>query len=100
VYQLTCSPVHNSVPWVMKVIFRLGWRKLPSRAARWLARKSGVPDPPVTWDRLGGPHFENTIATLSLNGERATMLLEKAEFRRGEPSLRSLPEVPLTNTQQ
>ncbi|MDJ0343668.1 alkaline phosphatase D family protein [Streptomyces sp. H10-C2] len=68
VLQLTCSPIHNSVPATIRAGFRFGW----SRAGRWigraLARHGRLPAPVVRWTRLGGPWFGNQLMTLTLRG--------------------------------
>jgi len=71
VHQLTCSPVHNVVDWFIRPGFRLGWSRTIARATRWWARRAGVPPLEVTWHRLVGPLFGNTVATLDLDGRHA-----------------------------
>jgi phosphodiesterase/alkaline phosphatase D-like protein len=78
VVQLTCSPVHNSVPLSIKVVFRLGWT-LPGRAlGRLLARHGRRARPAVGWRRTGGPWFGNQLMTLTLRGREARLRLEQA----------------------
>ncbi|MGK5628241.1 alkaline phosphatase D family protein [Streptomyces sp. URMC 123] len=78
VLQLTCSPVHNSVPASIKLGFRFGW----SRAGRWLgralARHGRVARPAVEWRRTGGPWFGNQLMTLTLRGRAAELELHQA----------------------
>ena len=49
VVQLTCSPMHNSIPAIMRSGFRFGW----SRPGRWLgralARHGRAEEPQLTW---------------------------------------------------
>ena len=71
VHQLTCSPVHNVVDWFIRPGFRLGWSHTIARATRWWAGRAGVPPLEVTWHRLAGPLFGNTVATLELDGRHA-----------------------------
>jgi hypothetical protein len=71
VHQLTCSPVHNVVDWFIRPGFRLGWSRRIARLTRRWAERSGVPPVDVTWHKLTGPLFGNTIATLDLDGEHA-----------------------------
>jgi hypothetical protein len=71
VHQLTCSPVHNVVDWFIRPGFRLGWSRTIARATRWWAGRAGVPPLEVTWHRLAGPLFGNTVATLDLDGRHA-----------------------------
>ncbi|MFH8979970.1 alkaline phosphatase D family protein [Streptomyces varsoviensis] len=78
VSQLTCSPVHNSIPAAMRQGFRFGW----SRAGRWLgrgfARHGRVAPPAVEWSRTGGPWFGNQLMTLTLRGRGAWLRLDQA----------------------
>ena len=71
VHQLTCSPVHNVVDWFIQPGFRLGWSRTIARATRWWAGRAGVPPLEVSWHKLTGPLFGNTVATLDLNGKHA-----------------------------
>jgi phosphodiesterase/alkaline phosphatase D-like protein len=73
VHQLTCSPVHNTVEWVIRPGFRLGWSRTLARLTRWWAGRAGVPPVEVAWRKLAGPLFGNTIATLQLDGRRAVV---------------------------
>ncbi len=68
VYQLTCSPVRNGVPWFMEYVFATGWMRPVVGAVRRLGRWWGVPEEPVTWDPIGGPWFGNAVATLEVTG--------------------------------
>ena len=79
VHQLTCSPVHNKMDWYIRPGFRASW----SRAARYLAERwatrLGAPPKPVTWERVAGPFFGNTIATLELDRRRADVVFEQPQ---------------------
>ena len=77
VHQLTCSPVHNHVEWFVKPGFRLGWSRFMRHTVERWARRQGAPDKPVDWERLAGPLFGNTIATLRIVGRRAEVLFEQ-----------------------
>ncbi|MFJ3159217.1 alkaline phosphatase D family protein [Streptomyces kanasensis] len=81
VLQLTCSPVHQRIPYVLRLGFRFGW----SRAGRWLgralARHGRVGAAETGWARTGGPWFGNQLMTLTLHGRSARLCLERA--RRG-----------------
>ena len=77
VHQLTCSPVHNKLDWFVVPGFRLAWSRWARRfAQRWAARR-GVPAAAVGWEKVAGPFFGNTIATLDIDGRRATALFEQ-----------------------
>jgi hypothetical protein len=79
VYQLTCSPLHNYVPAAMKQAFRAAWSRAADRGMSRLLRLSGpVPRPTLTWERTCGPFFGNEIATLTVDGRRADLRLERS----------------------
>ncbi|MFJ9536838.1 alkaline phosphatase D family protein [Streptomyces sp. NPDC101225] len=93
VLQLTCSPVHNSVPGYMRWGFRFGW-SAPARAlGRRLARHGRCERPPVTWRKKGGPWFGNQLMTLTLRGRSARLRLEQA---RGAGTLVTVADTTLT----
>lgn len=89
VLQLTCSPIHNSIPGPLQAGFRFGW----SRTGRWLgkvlARHGRLGRPPVKWRRTGGPWFGNQLMTLTLAGRTARIALDQArrEKRNGQVRL-------------
>jgi hypothetical protein len=79
IYQLTCSPLHNRVPALMKAAFRIAW----SRAAERLTRRllglvSTVPPASIEWTREAGPYFGNEVATLRMDGRKAEVTLDKS----------------------
>ncbi|MBM7460698.1 alkaline phosphatase D family protein [Rhodococcus coprophilus] len=78
VYQLTCSPLHNRVPAVVRAGFRAAWSRTAERSVRALLRLvAPVPRSPVEWDRIAGPTFGNQIATLRLDGRAARVSVER-----------------------
>jgi phosphodiesterase/alkaline phosphatase D-like protein len=94
VHQLTCSPVHNIVDWFIKPGFRLGWSRTLARLTRWWAARAGVPPVEIAWHKLAGPLFGNTIATLDLEGRRATVTFAQP---RSAASLAEVARVELTD---
>ncbi|MCF3960905.1 alkaline phosphatase D family protein [Streptomyces fuscigenes] len=78
VAQLTCSPVHNSVPGYMKITFRLGWNGIGKVVGRALRLHGRLRRPPVAWERTGGPWFGNQLMTLTLDGRRADLRLDQS----------------------
>ncbi|MEU6081023.1 alkaline phosphatase D family protein [Streptomyces sp. NPDC047108] len=90
VLQLTCSPVHNSVPASIKLGFRFGWSRAGRRLGSWFARHARigrggrVQPPPIAWQKTGGPWFGNHLMTLTLRGRDARLRLDRAQ--RGEES--------------
>ncbi|HET6529902.1 MAG TPA: alkaline phosphatase D family protein [Actinoplanes sp.] len=75
VHQLTCSPIHNQVPAVMRPIMRFGWSRLAARLTRRLAASAGVPTPPFRWRRVTGPYFGNAVSMLRHRGTTAEMTI-------------------------
>ncbi|MEV6761405.1 alkaline phosphatase D family protein [Streptomyces sp. NPDC051105] len=93
VLQLTCSPVHNSVPPTIRVGFRFGWSALARVLGRRFTRHGRCAPPPVTWRRKGGPWFGNQLMTLTLHGRSARLRLERA---RRNGTLETVEESTLT----
>jgi hypothetical protein len=58
------------------VIKLAGSRPAAKFTAR-LAASAGVPDPGIRWRLCEGPYFDNQVATLKLEDQRASMKLEK-----------------------
>ena len=97
VYQLTCSPVHNYVPRVMKLAFRLAWSRAAERATRFLLdRVARLPRQPLSWSRLAGPCYGNEIATLVLDGRSARVVIERARVQDDRPHLTPVVDLDLT----
>ncbi|MCF2529647.1 alkaline phosphatase D family protein [Yinghuangia soli] len=78
VLQLTCSPLHNSVPPAIRLGFRFGWSRPADLIGSLLARHAKLPEKPVSWRKLGGPWFGNHLMTLVLDGRRAELVLDRA----------------------
>ncbi|KOU41512.1 alkaline phosphatase D family protein [Streptomyces sp. WM6378] len=98
--QLTCSPVHNSVPAPVRAGFRFGWSRFGRRLGRALARHGRVVRPPLDWRRTGGPWFGNQLMTLTLHGRSARLRLDRARrargLRIGPVQLKTILDRPLT----
>ncbi|MFJ8190587.1 alkaline phosphatase D family protein [Streptomyces sp. NPDC096094] len=89
VAQLTCSPVHNSVPLSIRLGFRFGWSALARALGRRVARHGRCAPPAVGWRKTGGPWFGNQLMTLTLRGRSARLRLEQARAERdGTTALR------------
>ncbi|MCX4582429.1 alkaline phosphatase D family protein [Streptomyces sp. NBC_01481] len=78
VLQLTCSPVHNSIPRSVQLGFRFGWSRTGRRLGHALARHGRAGRPTVYWGRTGGPWFGNQLMTLTLRGRSAGLRLDQA----------------------
>ena len=98
IYQLTCSPLHNSVPLAMKATFRVSWSRLAEKFTRFLLQRvSDLPAQPLSWERMAGPHYGNEIATLHLDGRSATLVIEKARRAAGsDPILTTVVDLTLS----
>lgn len=83
VVQLTCSPVHNSIPLSIRLGFRFGWSALGRAIGHRFARHGGCAHPAVDWRKTGGPWFGNQLMTLTLCGRSASLRLEQARIVRG-----------------
>ncbi|CCK30396.1 hypothetical protein BN159_6017 [Streptomyces davaonensis JCM 4913] len=98
VVQLTCSPVHNSIPRYIRLGFRFGWSAAARALGRRIAGHGGVPRPGVDWRRTGGPWFGNQLMTLVLRGRSATLRLEQARPEKGGGArLRTVVESELSS---
>ncbi|KKD06907.1 alkaline phosphatase D family protein [Streptomyces sp. WM6386] len=83
VLQLTCSPVHNSIPLSIRLGFRFGWSAVGRFLGRRFAGHGACPQPSVDWRRTGGPWFGNQLMTLTMRGRSAELRLEQARAVRG-----------------
>ncbi|MFI7399611.1 alkaline phosphatase D family protein [Streptomyces sp. NPDC049541] len=95
ILQLTCSPVHNSVPLSIRIGFRFGWSAAARALGRRFARHGRCARPPVGWRKKGGPWFGNQLMTLTLKGRSARLRLEQAQPNR---VLKTVEESVLTST--
>ena len=79
VWQAVCSPYRNPLDARERRVIRALMTRASGRATRLLARAAGVRDPAVAWRRRGGgPWFDNQVATLTIDGRRMDMRLDKA----------------------
>ncbi|GAA4805762.1 alkaline phosphatase D family protein [Actinomycetospora chlora] len=91
VYQLTCSPVRNGVPWFMEYVFALGWSRRLSRLLGRVATTAGLDEPPLDWSTIGGPWFGNAVSTLEVTGRDAHLRVERSGARGGLEPVATLP---------
>ncbi|GAA2628826.1 alkaline phosphatase D family protein [Dactylosporangium fulvum] len=76
VYQLTCSPVHNDMPKLIRPAMKFGWNPPAARMMRSFARVLGLGKPVVRWKKLAGPHFGNAVGLLLLEGRAARVVIQ------------------------
>jgi hypothetical protein len=88
VWQAVCSPFRNPLDQRERRGIRFTWTRTAGRIARAVARRAGVPDPPVGW-RLAHPEpwFDNQVAGLELEGRAAFFTLDKAVPDSSDPRL-------------
>ncbi|MFJ6566690.1 alkaline phosphatase D family protein [Streptomyces sp. NPDC091292] len=97
VLQLTCSPVHNSIPRYIEFGFRFGWSRIGQALGRRIARHGRAGEPGLTWGRTGGPWFGNQLMTLTLRGRTASLRLDQArEVGGGGARLETVEEMAVT----
>jgi len=77
VYQAVCSPYRNPLDSNERRVVRAGFSRPFAALTRSLARLSGAPDSGIRWRLLEGPHFDNQVGTLHLDGRSATARLDK-----------------------
>lgn len=77
VYQAVCSPYRNPLEARERRVVEAGFSPAFIKAARGLAHLAGAPDPGIRWRALEGPHFDNQVGTLRLDGRSATARLDK-----------------------
>ena len=77
VYQAVCSPYRNPLDSKERRVVRSGFSRPFAAFAATLAKLAGAPDPGCRWRLLEGPHFDNQVAMLHLEGREATLRLDK-----------------------
>ena len=84
VYQITCSPIENTIPFPMRLVFRVGWSTRVERLIRLLDRLTGVPPVPIHWHHPSGPHFGNMLSLVTFEGRSARVQFERSTTPEGE----------------
>ncbi|WP_030566464.1 alkaline phosphatase D family protein [Streptomyces aureocirculatus] len=97
VLQLTCSPVHNSIPGYIRGGFRFGWSRVGRALGRRFARHGRLPRAAVDWRRTGGPWFGNHLMTLTMRGRSSQLRLDRAlAGKDGAERMETVTETQLT----
>jgi hypothetical protein len=79
VWQAVCSPFRNPLDERERRGIRLTWSRAGEAIGRVLARAAGVRDSPVRWRLVHEePWFDNQVASLVADGDRASFALDKA----------------------
>jgi hypothetical protein len=76
IHQVTCSPVHNRVPTLMRQVFRTAWGPRSAWFGRALSRLFRLEPMRLRWTKLAGPHFGNVVGTLVHSGQSAYVTIE------------------------
>jgi hypothetical protein len=76
VWQAVCSAFRKELAPEEKRIIAFGHSVVAERLARRLARCAGVPPLPLDWRVVERPAYGNQVATLTLDGERASLVVE------------------------
>jgi PhoD-like phosphatase len=76
VWQAVCSAFRKELAPEEKRIIAFGHSVLAQRLARRLARAAGVPPLPMDWRVVERPAYANQVATLTLDGEHASVVVE------------------------
>ena len=77
VYQAVCSPFRHPMERRERKMMSIGRRSNAlGRLAHAMARSAGVSDPEVGWRATGETTFDNQVATLRLDGRRASLSIE------------------------
>jgi hypothetical protein len=76
VWQAVCSAFRKELAPTEKRVIAFGHSVLAERLARRFARAIGVPPLPLGWRVVERPAYANQIATLTLDGEHASVTIE------------------------
>ena len=79
IYQAVCSPYRNPLEEKERRVVRAAFGRVVGSAAAALAALAGAPDPGCSWRLLEGPHFDNQVSTLTLDGTSAGLRLERTD---------------------
>jgi hypothetical protein len=77
VVQAVCSPYRNPLDENERRVVRAGFSRPFGAFSRSLAQLAGAPDPGIRWRLLEGPHFDNQVGTMRLDGREAVVRLDK-----------------------
>jgi PhoD-like phosphatase len=76
VWQAVCSAFRKELAVHERRVIAFGHSRLGERIARRLARAAGVARLPLDWRVVERPAYANQVATLTLDGDRATVSVE------------------------
>jgi PhoD-like phosphatase len=77
VHQAVCSPFRNALDDRERKVIDAGNSRPGTLAGTALARLAGVRSEPIRWRLVEGPFYDNQVATLTIEGRRAELKLER-----------------------
>lgn len=95
VYQVTCSPINNTIPFEMRLVFHIGWSNTVERVTLALSRLTRVPPLPILWHHPSGPHFGNILGLLILDGRSAQIRLHRSTRTAAPDRARSSADIEI-----
>lgn len=91
--QLVCSPIRNRLPTKFRYGTRLAATGIAGVGARLVARAAGIRAPALRWRIADGPRYNNTLATLVLNGRTAEAAWEHASATEARIAEGGIPRI-------
>jgi hypothetical protein len=77
VVQAVCSPIRNPLDRRERRMLRMALSRPATVAARFLARRAGVPSAHIEWDFVEEPTFDNQVGLLDIDGRHAHLRIQK-----------------------
>jgi len=77
IYQAVCSPYRNPLEEKERRVVRAAFGRPLSSLCSAVAKLAGARDPGCRWRLLEGPYFNNQVSTVTLDGDEATLRLER-----------------------
>ena len=96
VRQVVSSPMRNALVTRERRVIMFALRRSGWAIARWLARRAGVVPAPIRWDLEHGPIFDNNIGLITVDGDDAHLVIERARpDDEGRPILETVVDIDL-----
>jgi phosphodiesterase/alkaline phosphatase D-like protein len=92
IYQVVCSPFRHPLATGQRRAVKAAITKPATVAARDMARAARVPAPDLAWELVERPTFDNSMATLTLEGRSAELTVEKTGPDWRNPTLEPVVE--------
>ncbi|MGZ4485437.1 MAG: alkaline phosphatase D family protein, partial [Nocardioidaceae bacterium] len=96
IVQAVCSPIRNPLPRYMRFATAFLSYGLAGPMGTLVARSAHVPEAPFRWDKLRGPWFDNSIATLEERDDGLLLTWQTGVVHDGDhlhPRLETIAEV-------